>query len=123
MINETRRLHTILISEKLQETHARLTEEGNHQALEDFAGLVRAGRYGGVKMWAEKHQHLDLTELPVAQLRTVAASYGIYKYYRKSKIELIQEIRYAKERPRLCKYCHKRHPELACQDQNAEFDI
>jgi hypothetical protein len=119
--SEARRLYTTLRNPELITTHERLEKEGDQNALQEFGVLVHEGRYGGLQAWVKKYRERSLADLPVKELRVIASSYGIPMYYRKTKAELIQLVRYAQERPRKCKYCGDRHPELACE--KGEFEI
>lgn len=122
-INNARRLHNILATDRLEKVYNQVIEEENENAITEFGKLVKQSRTDALKNWVKRHESKDITEMSVAELRSLAAGYGIQLYYRKTKIELLQSIRYAIERPPLCKRCSKRHPEVACTDKNSEFDF
>jgi len=97
-INEARRLYNILESTRFENAYnCVISSENKTEALQKMAELVEAGRCDGLVLWIKEHQVLDISELNVSQLRILASSYGVYKYYSKSKIELVQEVRFALE--------------------------
>lgn len=118
--SEARRLYVTLRNNELITTHELVTKKGDTKALEQFEELVTAGRYKGLQDWVKKHRERSLADLAVRELRIKAASYGIPMYYRKTKAELIQLIRYAEERPKMCAYCNERHAGKKCSPEYYE---
>lgn len=67
-------------------------DEFQEEDLEIIANAVRVGDYFELKRLLQRHMHEDLANLPTRKLRQIARSYGIIHYYRKTKVELLQDI-------------------------------
>ena len=95
---EARRFYTMIHSRNVLDTYEQVVRKENQNALKEFNELIKGERYDGLKDWIKEYKERTLTELSVRELKMIASSYGIVRYYQKTKAELIQLIRYEGER-------------------------
>ena len=93
-ISHQRRMLTLLKSMRTEEIIDKV--KNDEYKIQMFNALFQAGDVWSLKQWLNKQIDQELGELGVRELRRLASAYMIPYYYRKSKIELMQEINNAR---------------------------